>query len=79
MTLTKTPIKYLVSCAIKKFRIEKKISQENLALISNISRRHMSTIESGETDIKCQTLEKISKGLKVNISDIYIEAESHKD
>ena len=79
MTLTKTPIKYLVSCAIKKFRIEKKISQENLALISNISRRHMSTIESGETDIKCQTLEKISKGLKVNISDIYIEAESYKD
>jgi len=79
MTLTKTPIKYLVSCAIKKFRLEKKISQENLALISNISRRHMSSIESGETDIRTQTLEKICKGLKIKVSDIYIEAESHKD
>ena len=72
-------MKYLIANAIKKIRLEKNISQEKLAQLSKISRRHMSTIESGETDIKCQTLEKISKGLKVNISDIYIEAESYKD
>ena len=37
----------------------------------------MSSIESGETDIRTQTLEKICKGLKIKVSDIYIEAESH--
>ena len=76
---TELYMKYLIANAIKKIRLEKNISQEKLAQLSKISRRHMSTIETGETDIKCQTLEKISKGLKVNISDIYIEAESYKD
>ena len=69
----------LIYSWIKKIRLEKNISQENLALISNVSRRHLSSIESGKTDIRTQTLEKICKGLKIKVSDIYIEAESHKD
>ena len=48
---------------IKEARKKNKISQEELAFNSNISRRHMTNIELGRVDIKISTLIKIANAL----------------
>ena len=50
-----------ISLFIKKYRKEKKITQEDLAKYSNVSRIAISEFENGKTDIRLSTLLKILK------------------
>lgn len=68
---------YLKNSIVKKFgqrvrelRIDKKMSQGDLAKILGVHRTYISGIERGLRNPSLLTLKKISKALDVNISDI---------
>jgi transcriptional regulator with XRE-family HTH domain len=57
-----------IGANIRKFRTEKKLSQNDLAILCNFEKASMSRIEAGKTNITIFTLYKISKALDVNIA-----------
>jgi transcriptional regulator with XRE-family HTH domain len=61
-----------IGSRIKELRIKNKISQIELAGLCNFEKASMSRIESGKSNITILTLRKISKALKVEISEILI-------
>jgi transcriptional regulator with XRE-family HTH domain len=55
---------------LKRIRIEKGLSQEKLALKSNISRATISKIESGEeVEVKVSTLKALAQALECSVAD----------
>lgn len=60
--------------AVREIRKEKGISQEKLALDSNISRRYVYLLESGQCSPTIKILEKIAVSLKVKVYDIVYRA-----
>lgn len=56
---------------IRKLRIQKGLTQENLSLESTISRSHIAMIEAGTRDVTVNGLFKISRALKVNLKEIF--------
>ena len=55
---------------IKKLRLERNLSQEKLAGLSEIDRTYMQSIEKGERNISINILFKISKALEIKMSSI---------
>ena len=62
--------------AIRQFRLERGISQERLAHISNLDRTYVSGIERGERNPSLANLLKLGDALGVNVSEIAVRAES---
>ncbi|WP_322969487.1 helix-turn-helix transcriptional regulator [Faecalibacter sp. LW9] len=56
---------------ISELRKEKGFSQEKLALEANIDRTYISDIEKGNRNISLEILDKLSKALKIHISQIF--------
>lgn len=57
---------------IRQLREEKKMSQDELAKSSNVSRATISFIENGAADdVKLGTLRKLAKALQVAITDFF--------
>lgn len=52
-------------------KTNKQISQEELALRSNISEKTIGEIERGETNPKLDTLLMIAKGLNTSLKDLF--------
>ena len=57
---------------IRKFRLSRGLTQENLSLESNISRSHIAMIESGKRDVTVSSLFRISRALKVSMNEIFL-------
>lgn len=55
---------------IKKIRQKKKLSQEDLALESNLHRTYISDIERGSRNVSIKNIEKIAKALEVSIKEL---------
>lgn len=68
-----TDLKFLVSLGarIKELRIEKNMTQNELAIQCNFEKASMSRIESGKTNITVLTLRKISKALEVDVAEFF--------
>ncbi|MGC4041196.1 MAG: helix-turn-helix transcriptional regulator [Flavobacterium sp.] len=64
-------LSYKVGQRIKEIRTEKNISQQDLASKCNFEKSNMSRIEAGRTDPKLTTLERVSKGLDVDIKELF--------
>ncbi|HNP32165.1 MAG TPA: helix-turn-helix transcriptional regulator [Flavobacterium sp.] len=64
-------LSYKVGQRIKEIRTEKNISQQDLASKCNFEKSNMSRIEAGRTDPKLTTLERICKGLDVDITELF--------
>ena len=64
-------LSYIVGQRIKEIRNEKKISQQDLASKCNFEKSNMSRIEAGRTDPKLSTLDKISQGLEVELTELF--------
>ena len=62
-----------VGSRIKQIRVEKKISQIELANLCHFEKASMSRIESGQTNATLITLRKISDSLQVHISELFKE------
>lgn len=58
---------------LKKFRIEKGLSQEQLALLSAMDRTYISDIELGKRHITVISLEKILNSLSISFADFFRE------
>jgi len=59
---------------IKKIRMEKNVSQFQLASLCDFEKASMSRIESGKTNTTILTLQKISKALNVHVSELLKES-----
>jgi len=55
---------------IRKLRMKRKLSQEALALASNLHRNVPGLLERGRQDPSLTTLVKIARGLKVSLSKL---------
>lgn len=55
---------------LKKLRIEKQMSQEELANKIGIHRTYIGSIERGEKVVSLITIEKISKALEISVSKL---------
>ncbi len=66
-----TDIKHKFGANIKKLRLERNLSQESLANECNIDRTYISSIEKGERNITLIIIEKLAKGLNVEIAKLF--------
>ncbi|PIF45946.1 helix-turn-helix protein [Chryseobacterium sp. 52] len=64
-------IKQKIGERIKEIRVEKKLSQEAVALNSGIERSFMTHIENGRRNVSVETLEKVLTGLEISFSDFF--------
>ncbi len=58
---------------LRKYRIEKELSQEKLAFKSDLDRTYISGIERGERNISVITLKKIAEALNVDVTKMFVE------
>lgn len=64
-------IKEKFGLKIKSLREKKEISIEHLANISNVDRNYISDIEKGKRNVSITIIEKLSKGLEVEIQELF--------
>ena len=55
----------------KRQRLKSGFSQENMALKCDIDRKYLYIIEKGKTNISCDMLQKLCKGLEVSMEDFF--------
>lgn len=60
-----------IKILVKKVRLEKNMTLEELARLSGISKGHLSKIERGEREPKISTLIQIALALKVDSNELY--------
>ena len=53
--------------------MSKKMTQNDLAIECNFEKSALSRIESGQTNITVITLHKISRGLKVRLTELFVD------
>ncbi len=59
-----------VADRIKQLRIEKGITQQQLAGLIDYEKSNMSRLESGRVNIKLNTIYKISRALNISMSEL---------
>lgn len=67
----KNSLQIEVGKRIQKIRIEKNISQQDLAAKCNFEKSNMSRLEAGRANATLSTLEIVSKSLEVNIIELF--------
>ena len=60
-----------ISVLIKKLRLEKGISQEELSNQIDIDRKYASLIEKGDRNLSIIMLRKITKGLNISLESFF--------
>lgn len=70
MQFDRETISYKIGERIHDFRVQRKMSQEELALASEIHPAYLGRIERGEKCPTVDTLYKISQGLKIPLSEL---------
>lgn len=58
---------------VRKYRKEKSMSQEQLALLCNMDRSYLGRIERGEVNPTLEKLYELAKSLGVNVKDLLPE------
>ena len=71
----KNPIAVKLGRAIEARRKIRRISQEKLAELADISRAYMGCIERGEYTASLQTLARVAKALKWTLADMFLSAD----
>ena len=56
---------------LRRIRMEKNISQENLALLSGMDRTYVSGIERGKRNVSLVNINKIALALNVEIKELF--------
>jgi len=61
----------VLGARIRKLRLKKDMTQNELAMLCNFEKASMSRIESGQTNMTILTIIKISNALDVDIKDLF--------
>jgi transcriptional regulator with XRE-family HTH domain len=64
-----------LGAAIRRARRERGVSQESLALLTEIDRSYMGSIERGDQNVGVMHLVRIADALDVTVAELVIEAE----
>ena len=56
---------------VKMLRVERDMTQEDLAYAAELDRSYISSIERGERSVKLSTIEKLAKALEVEIGLLF--------
>lgn len=64
-------IKKKIGLRLKELRQKTGLSQEAFALSINMDRTYYASIESGKRNVALVNLEKIAKGFKVSLSELF--------
>ncbi len=68
------PVLVALGEAIRRIRISKGISQEELALLAEVDRSYMGRVERGDNNAATLTLARIARALDVSIAKLMKEA-----
>lgn len=69
------PVLVALGQAIRKARMEKGISQEELALLAEIDRSHLGRIERADNNVAVLTLVRIAKVLDTSLEQMMADAQ----
>ena len=69
------PVLLALGSAIRRARRERAVSQENLALLTEIDRSYMGSIERGDQNIGVMHLARIARALDMTVSELVMDAE----
>ena len=61
---------------LKTIRKSRKLTQEQLAEIVNVDFRYISFLENAKSFLSCDLIEKLSKALNVNYTDLFMDEEN---
>ena len=64
-------LKDIFSNNVRKYRIERNLSQEKLAEIAGVHRTYIGSVERGERNITINVMEKICNALNMNITNFF--------
>jgi transcriptional regulator with XRE-family HTH domain len=64
-------IKSKIGLRIKEIRKEKGVSQEKLALLADLDRTYINSVENGKRNISIVNIEKIAMALGVSLTDFF--------
>lgn len=56
---------------LKRLRLDKRLSQESLALSADLDRTYIPSIEKGERNVSITVVEKLANALNVKISELF--------
>ncbi len=64
-------VQELVGWNLRRLRVERKISQDDLALIANVERAYVGYLERGKRNPTVVTLDRLAKALDVHLSQLF--------
>jgi transcriptional regulator with XRE-family HTH domain len=64
-------VQELVGWNLRRLRVERKISQDDLALIANVERAYVGYLERGKRNPTVETLDRLANALDVHISQLF--------
>ena len=70
-TMSDSKFLSVLGARIRKLRLKKDMTRNELAMLCNFEKASMSRIESGQTNMTILTMVKISKALDVDIKDLF--------
>ena len=65
-------IKVIFGLNVRKFRLQKNLSQEKLAELSGLHRTYISAVERAERSISLDNIKKIADSLEIEIYQLFI-------
>lgn len=68
----KMTLAYQFGMRVRYLRAQRHLSQEDLAFDSNLSKNYISDVECGRRNVSLKSMEKIAKGLHVDLSTLLL-------
>jgi len=68
------PILIAVGAAIRRARLERELSQEDLAHLAGVDRSYMSSIERGGQNVGVMTLARVARAMHVALAELMLDA-----
>lgn len=68
----------LVGWNIRRLRVERGVSQDELALVANVERAYVGYLERGQRNPTVATLERLSAALNVHISQLFKQPDANE-
>lgn len=64
-------IKEKFGARLKELRMARNLSQEKFALLINMDRTYLASIESGKRNVSLQNIDKIANGLEISLEELF--------